>query len=541
MLKHLWLYMTFINTRKQAYFWAFIVFLLAMLCNLVVTTIARQGLLSALQDQLRGLAGTAAAWTDGDLHQTLIKAEQKGSEDYQKVQQPYRRMLKANPQLRYIYTCILKDGKVYFITDTQQPKIENLKLKADERDTTANVMEEYKDFTPVLMRALKEQKLVIEDQPYTDEWGTVISAYAPFYNSKKEFIGIVGNDIDAADFNARMQYIWIAFSVGAVFSTLLSAFVFWIVWHIRSIHAIEDRTKLARLTAMHTFTEQMKKVSGRVAIASQDINIRAQTISQMATQSRTKTDEARNQIRGAGDRIASIGLICRQMVASADKLFSEAKISEKTFSEAAEKFQQLNISADNLLETTNNISQILPIIQEITERIDLLALNATIEAARAGEAGKSFAVVAGEIKLLSYQTAQATHKIADYLSSLKKVSGGLMTDFSEMSQKILSVSAHVTDTTQTVEEQKEFISLIDHDVASVTNSAFIVENSVGAVAEMAQKTEEQTRNLYTAVNILSRQNLALNLRVTNFINRLKTNQNLPPKLTNSFSKPEDAQ
>jgi methyl-accepting chemotaxis protein len=262
------------------------------------------------------------------------------------------------------------------------------------------------------MRALTERKLMIEDQPYTDEWGTVISAYAPFYNSKGEFVGIVGNDIDATDFNARMLYVWLALGVGTLLSLLVSALIYVVVLRIRNEHADEERLRLSRLTAMHVFTEQMKKVAGRVALAAQDIDARAQNISKMTAESSQKTDEARNQIRGAGDRIASIGLVCRQMIANINKLSNDTKSSEQSVLDAVDKLKKLDESARHLLTTTKNIAQIIPLIQEITERIDLLALNATIEAARAGEAGKGFAVVASEVKQLSQQTAQATRKIA---------------------------------------------------------------------------------------------------------------------------------
>lgn len=146
-------------------------------------------------------------------------------------------------------------------------------------------MEEYTDYTPFLMRALTEQKMMIEDKPYTDEWGTVISAYGPFYNSKGEFVGVVGNDIDAEKFNARMLSVWLALGVGTLLSPLLSMLVFFVVWRIRTEHAHEERLRLSRLTDMHVFTEQMKKVASRVALASQDINARAQNVSKMAEES----------------------------------------------------------------------------------------------------------------------------------------------------------------------------------------------------------------------------------------------------------------
>ena len=93
--------------------------------------------------------------------------------------------------------------------------------------------------------------------------------------------------------------------------------------------------------------------------------------------------------------------------------------------------------------------------------------------------------------------------------------------FVEVNDNIQQVNTHMALTTSSVLEQQEFITLIDHDVGAVTKSAYMVEMTVEAVAEIAQQTEEQTQNLYAGVNILSRQNQALDLRVTNFIERLK--------------------
>jgi methyl-accepting chemotaxis protein len=290
-----------------------------------------------------------------------------------------------------------------------------------------------------------------------------------------------------------------------------------VVLRIRNEHADKERLRQSRLNAMHVFTAQMKKVAGRVALAAQDINARAQNISKMVSESSQKTDEARNQIRGAGDRIASIGLVCRQMIANINKISSDSKSSEQSVLDAVDKLKKLNESAYHLITTTKNIAQILPLIQEITERIDLLALNATIEAARAGEAGKGFAVVAGEVKLLSQQTAQATRKIAAHLTLLEDVSNELMGYFLDVNSNIQQVNNHMALTTQSVAEQQEFITLIDHDVGAVTKNAYTVEMTVEAVADIAKQTEDQTQNLYAGVSILSRQNQALDLRVTNFI------------------------
>ncbi|MCP5404690.1 MAG: chemotaxis protein [Pseudomonadaceae bacterium] len=81
------------------------------------------------------------------------------------------------------------------------------------------------------------------------------------------------------------------------------------------------------------------------------------------------------------------------------------------------------------VETAETINSVIAIIHKIAAQTNLLALNATIEAARAGKAGQGFAVVAGEVKTLSDQTAKSTLDITEQVRTLQKVSGDISTVF----------------------------------------------------------------------------------------------------------------
>ncbi len=512
---------THIKPKKEAFIAALSVFAITMLCNIAVTWIARAGMLDAIQDQLRGVAGTASELTNGDLHQTITKPEQKESEDYLNVQAPYRQMLKANPDLRYIYTCVLREGKIYFIIDTQQPSPETLKLKESERKTTANVMEEYTAATAFLQQALKDHVVTIEDHPYTDEWGTVISAYAPIYNSAHEFIGIVGTDIDATDYNMRMRYVWIAFSVGLLLAGALSYAVYVIVFRIRTEHAENEVIRQKRLEDMQDFNVQMEKIAARVSVTSVEIKDMAGGISTMTHSGVTKIEEAKNLIHGATDRMASISLVCNQLVETATRLHGESKASQQATHDAVMQLRGMDNSSQHLVATTRNISEIVGMINTITEKIDLLALNATIEAARAGEAGKGFAVVADEVKQLSQQTAVATQKINSYIEEMQRASETVVTSFAGITERIDQVNERMVGAASAIDTQKELIALIAADVTGTTESASTVERIVGAVTDIARHVEEKTENLHAASSILSGQNRSLSTKVSDFIDKLR--------------------
>jgi PAS domain S-box-containing protein len=222
------LFRTQMTPRRHSLLVAALLLAFLLLCAFVMTYMARRELLFEVQTRLLAYAKTAAALTDGDLHQTLTQPGQKGSDAYLRLQKPYQLILAANPELTYLYTAVLHDGKIYFVIDTELEN-KNYAAKSDVRTTTAGVMEEYQDASPDLIAALQEKTTRVEAETYTDAWGTFLSAYVPIYNSKKEFIGVVGADINANDFIKLMNRMWLLFGAIAAISTAISVVIYFLV------------------------------------------------------------------------------------------------------------------------------------------------------------------------------------------------------------------------------------------------------------------------------------------------------------------------
>ncbi|MBN3764716.1 methyl-accepting chemotaxis protein [Burkholderia sp. Ac-20365] len=124
-----------------------------------------------------------------------------------------------------------------------------------------------------------------------------------------------------------------------------------------------------------------------------------------------------------------------------------------------------------------HVSRVSEEISLIARQTHLLALNAAIEAARAGEFGKSFAVVAAEVKTLSAKTAQATGQIETTLAQL-----------TEQTERLITEGAENTARAQRVREGTRMIG----DVVHSTGHAIMQLNAeANQIATLSSEIEEQ--------------------------------------------------
>lgn len=175
--------------------------------------------------------------------------------------------------------------------------------------------------------------------------------------------------------------------------------------------------------------------------------------------------------------------------------------------------EQAEAVAQNILalsEKTQAIGDIISIVNDISERSHLLALNAAIEAAAVGENGRSFAIVASEMKVLADQAKEATNQVRGILGDVQR---GINTSvmLTEEAVKRVAAGKDKTEVTQrTIGEMtgrfQDSVLTFQQIVASTNQQQIGIEQVTGAlqnIRQASQQTAAGTRQLNDAAAALT--------------------------------------
>ena len=229
-----------------------IVVIATIVCSAVLHFRAMGALKLEVQDKLVRAARVIARDLDAGQHQTFVDRGQETTPEYQRAIEPLRRALywQQGGQLvrndyRFIYTCILKNDRVFFVLDPTPPGTVNAKGKEEK----SHIMQPYPEASPGLREVLITGVPSADPEPYEDQWGSFVSGYAPFFDAAGKLVGAVGVDWDASTYSRRLAGIRRAWYLQIVLC-LLSGFVSGLVTGVALVrrerveaaqrHAIEE-------------------------------------------------------------------------------------------------------------------------------------------------------------------------------------------------------------------------------------------------------------------------------------------------------------
>jgi methyl-accepting chemotaxis protein len=250
---------------------------------------------------------------------------------------------------------------------------------------------------------------------------------------------------------------------------------------------------------------------GELAESSLQIAVAA---SQMATGSQSLAQGASQQaatIEETSSAATEINSMARRAAENSRTTAERVNASELTFADANRSLGEMVAAMTDIGDSSQKISTIIKVIDEIAFQTNILALNAAIEAAHAGEAGLGFAVVADEVRNLAQRSAQAAKDTTTLIEdSIAKASGGRV-KVDQVETSLRSITAEFAKIKDLIEEIQQGSIEQSRGVEQISHAIMKMEQMTQRTAANSQEGASASAELNTQAESL--QNVVDRLRI----------------------------
>ncbi|MDQ9091602.1 HAMP domain-containing methyl-accepting chemotaxis protein [Pseudoalteromonas haloplanktis] len=280
------------------------------------------------------------------------------------------------------------------------------------------------------------------------------------------------------------------------------------------------------LSRIHTLVTDVSGATLTLSSAAEEMNSISEQVATTATEQEQQSAmiaTAITQMSSAIEQVAQNALATSDKATNADH---KAQQGQQAVADNINSIQTLSklVNANTQLITdlntqTNEINQVVMMIQGVAEQTNLLALNAAIEAARAGDSGRGFAVVADEVRQLAHNTQKATANINEMIGKLQEMAQQAVSAMGSAESSALESVDHAQYSSQVLTEINQEVTEIadmNTQVSTATEQQKMVANelssninefsaSIASVSESSQQNAQASQELAMLAATLQQQ------------------------------------
>jgi methyl-accepting chemotaxis protein len=261
---------------------------------------------------------------------------------------------------------------------------------------------------------------------------------------------------------------------------------------------------------LNGFILKMREMIGTIIESAAAVNSAATEIATGSTDLSQRTEEQASSLEETAASMEEITGTVKQNSANAGMANDLSAKASTVANDGGRVVEEAVSAMGNIERSSQKISDIIGVIDEIAFQTNLLALNAAVEAARAGDAGKGFAVVASEVRSLAGRSASASKEIKALINEsagqvktgaeLVNQAGRTLRDIVSSVQQVAGIVSEIASASH---EQSTGIDEINSaitqmDEVTQQNAALVEENTAAATSMVEQARElERMMSFFT--------------------------------------------
>lgn len=239
----------------------------------------------------------------------------------------------------------------------------------------------------------------------------------------------------------------------------------------------------------------MRQAVSNVLVAAETIQQNSKMVSESAERLSQRAERQAASVEETAAALEQITSSVRNLTSSTDGMRSmtekanlESEASGAVVEKAVHTMAEIN-------QNSNQIANIIGVIDEIAFQTNLLALNAGVEAARAGDAGRGFAVVATEVRALAQRSADAAKEIKGLISTSGEVVATGVQSVTNVCKSIDLVTGYIKTLEQSVGNVATGAKEQSHALAQVNGAINEIDKVTQANAAMAEEAAAASQTL----------------------------------------------